>query len=52
MAGAVAAVGAGVAALLLTGCANLGYYWQSASGHLSLMQAARPVDEWLADSLH
>ena len=27
----------------------MGYYWQSVSGHLALMQAARPVDEWLAD---
>ena len=34
----------------LTGCANLGYYWQSASGHLKMMTAARPVDAWLADS--
>ncbi len=33
----------------LTGCADLGYYWQSVSGHISLMQAARPIDEWLAD---
>ena len=33
----------------LSGCADLGYYWQSVSGHLALMQAARPVDEWLAD---
>lgn len=33
----------------LTGCADLGYYWQSVSGHLALMQAARPVDVWLAD---
>jgi len=34
---------------LLAGCANLGYYWQSASGHVQLMTAARPVDAWLAD---
>jgi predicted aminopeptidase len=34
---------------LLAGCADLGYYWQSASGHLSLMRAARPVPEWLQD---
>jgi len=34
---------------LLAGCANLGYYWQSASGHVHLMTAARPVDAWLAD---
>ena len=33
----------------LGGCANLGYYWQSVSGHLQLMRAARPVDAWLAD---
>ncbi|OUM02070.1 aminopeptidase [Variovorax sp. JS1663] len=34
---------------LLAGCADLGYYWQSASGHLGLMRAARPVPEWLQD---
>ncbi|MET3495315.1 aminopeptidase [Variovorax boronicumulans] len=37
------------AALLLSGCADLGYYWQSASGHIDIMRAARPVPEWLAD---
>jgi predicted aminopeptidase len=36
-------------ALLLTGCADLGYYWQSASGHIGIMRAAKPVPEWLAD---
>jgi predicted aminopeptidase len=36
-------------ALLLGGCADLGYYWQSASGHLGIMRAARPVPDWLAD---
>ncbi|GAA4337452.1 aminopeptidase [Variovorax defluvii] len=42
---------AGSAALaLLAGCADLRYYWQSASGHLGLMRAARPVPEWLHDS--
>ena len=39
--------------LPLAGCASLadsvGYYWQSVSGHVRLMQAARPVDDWLAD---
>jgi predicted aminopeptidase len=35
--------------LSLSGCSNLGYYWQSASGHLRMMNAARPVDDWLAD---
>jgi predicted aminopeptidase len=37
------------AAALLSGCADLGYYWQSARGHIGIMQAARPVPEWLAD---
>jgi predicted aminopeptidase len=37
------------AALCLPGCSNLGYYWQSASGHLRMLQAARPVQDWLAD---
>lgn len=34
----------------LSGCADLGYYWQSVSGHLSLIHSARPVDDWLADA--
>ena len=44
-------------ALLSSGCASQnglssgpGYYWQSVSGHLALMRAARPIDDWLADS--
>ena len=40
-------------ALLSAGCAGttgVGYYWQSVAGHLRLMQAARPVDDWLADA--
>ena len=41
----------GLASLLcLSSCANLGYYWQSLSGHVSLLQAARPVDDWLTDA--
>ena len=32
----------------LAGCGTLGYYWQSARGHLALMQTARPVAEWIA----
>ncbi len=35
--------------VFLTGCADLGYYWQSASGHIGIMRAAKPVPEWLAD---
>ena len=42
----------GLPALLL-GCAQtrdaLGYYWQSAHGHAQLIQAARPLDEWIAE---
>jgi len=45
--GAVAA--ALVGAVALTGCSNLAYYWQSATGHLGIMAAARPLDDWLAD---
>ena len=37
------------AAALLGGCAQTGYYWQSISGHLELMRAARPVPDWLGD---
>ncbi len=34
----------------LAGCATgLGYYWQSATGHLRMMAAARPVDDWLRE---
>ena len=37
----------------LGGCASpttgAGYYWQSVTGHLTLMRAARPVDDWIAD---
>ncbi|MEZ0308404.1 MAG: aminopeptidase [Ramlibacter sp.] len=44
-------VAVGAAAMLcLSGCANLGYYWQSATGHLKVMGAAKPVEEWMADA--
>ena len=33
----------------LAGCADTRYYWQSVNGHLALMQAARPVEDWLRD---
>jgi predicted aminopeptidase len=36
--------------LCLSSCADLGYYWQSVEGHVSLMKAARPIDDWLADA--
>jgi len=31
------------------GCSSLGYYAQAAQGQLSLMAAARPIDDWLQD---
>jgi predicted aminopeptidase len=31
------------------GCSSLGYYAQAAQGHLSMLAAARPIDEWLND---
>ncbi len=34
----------------LAGCADTRYYWQAVSGHLRVMRAARPVDEWLASA--
>jgi len=34
---------------LLTGCADTGYLWQSVRGHMAVLQAVRPVDDWLAD---
>jgi len=46
--GVVAVVAA--ATLCLSGCSNLGYYWQSATGHLKVMSAAKPVDDWMADT--
>lgn len=43
---ALLAVGA---VCLGSGCAELGYYKQSAAGHIDLMTRAKPVDDWLAD---
>jgi predicted aminopeptidase len=43
-------VGVALAATLcLSGCSNLGYYWQSVNGHLRIMGAAEPVNELLQD---
>ena len=38
-----------LAAVLLSGCGTIGYYAQSIRGHLALLQAARPIDDWLHD---
>ena len=37
-------------ALVLAGCADTRYYWQSVSGHLEMLRAAKPVEQWLADA--
>lgn len=39
-----------IAVLGVSGCSTMAYYWQSVSGHLELMNAARPLPEWLQDS--
>jgi putative polyhydroxyalkanoate system protein len=39
----------GATVCLTSGCSTIGYYAQSATGHLNLVQAARPVPQWLAD---
>ena len=36
-------------ALVLGGCTTASYYAQSVHGHLALMSAARPIDDWLGD---
>jgi predicted aminopeptidase len=36
-------------ALLMGGCANFGYYWQSVSGQLDIWQRERPIGEVIAD---
>ncbi len=36
-------------ALLQTGCTSTPYYLQSVTGHLAMMHAAKPIDQWLAD---
>ena len=41
---------AALAAASLAGCADLGYYWQSVNGHLTMLNAARPVNDWLGDA--
>lgn len=45
---ALGALAAGVC--LLAGCASARYYAQAIGGHLALMNAARPVQDWLDDA--
>ena len=35
---------------LLSGCANVGYYWQSVSGQLGIWRRERPIDELINDA--
>ena len=46
-----AAAFASATVCLTSGCSTIGYYAQSAVGHLNLVEAARPVPQWLADPL-
>lgn len=45
----VCAVAAAAAVALLSGCTDMSYLLQSAKGHIDIVRAARPVDEWLAE---
>ncbi len=38
-----------IAAAALGGCSTVGYYWQSVSGHMQMVNAARPVSDVLLD---
>ena len=40
LAGAIVALG---------GCASMGYYWQGFQGQMGILNAARPIDDWLTD---
>jgi predicted aminopeptidase len=46
---AAATAFAGAAVCLTSGCSTIGYYAQSVTGHLNLVEAARPVSQWLVD---
>ena len=47
--GLLAATAAAIAIAGLSGCAGPAYYWQSVSGHLHMLNLARPVSEVIAD---
>jgi predicted aminopeptidase len=49
LASAAVAVLAGATVCLASGCSSIAYYAQSVNGHLSLVNSAKPVPEWLAD---
>ena len=35
--------------VVLGGCASMGYYWQGFQGQMGILNAARPIDDWLTD---
>ena len=45
----IAILALALASAALAGCSTVGYYWQSLDGHVRLMAAARPLDDWLQD---
>ena len=45
-----AALGIAAAIVGLSGCSSAGYYWQGFKGQMQILQAARPIDDWLADA--
>jgi predicted aminopeptidase len=47
--GLLAAVAIALGISSVSGCAGTAYYWQSISGHLHMMNQARPVEEVIAD---
>ena len=46
---AATALAASAVVCLGSGCSTIGYYAQSVTGHLNLVEAAKPVSQWLAD---
>lgn len=44
-----ATLGISAAIAGLTGCSSVGYYWQGIKGQMQILQAARPIDEWLTE---
>lgn len=38
-----------LAVMMCSGCATVSYLWHSASGHLNILQAAKPLETWIND---
>jgi predicted aminopeptidase len=38
-----------IVAMMMSGCAQMGYYVQAAQGQMALISQAKPIDDWLAD---